>query len=409
MSIHKLTRSNLLSLSLLLTILLAAGCRPSTAPGGSLPQTAAGGPTAGPAPAAQPGATPDAGLAFNQVLDISFSDATHGWLIGSACGPAGSCAPALRLTLDGGLTWQAVPAPPTGLANVGDSGLTHNVRSLRFNSPATGWAFGPGLWATRDGGRSWADLNPDRPVRALEPAGGSVWALFGSCQEAGPCEFSVAALDPGGLAWQPLPKQPGISGTQVQLLRYGPQDAWVLAWGSPAAGEASTAATTAPAGKAGGPALAVTHDGGASWQLMGLPCSPQAAAARMAALNGHQLWALCGGGPGAGQQLKTFTVSNDGGLTWSTPQDAPSAGYVDDLAAVNQQRGFMALGRSTLFITHYGGQSWTPAIPLEQANPSDSSGWRIVFFDELRGWASLQNRVFRTSDGGEHWSMSEVH
>lgn len=400
-SLHKFLKAIPVILALML-----AGCGPSVRPAtpqGSVnapPRTPQ--PTAIPAASAQPGATPDVSLVFNQILDISFSDANSGWLLGSACGPAGSCALALRSSADGGRTWQAVPAPPTGLTNIGDSGLTHNVRSLRFNSPVNGWAFGPGLWATRDGGRSWTDLNPGQPVQALEPAGNSAWALLGSCPQGGPCEFSLVQLDPGGQTWQPLPKQPAIGGPQVQLLRYSPQDAWVLSWGA----ALSAAPTAGPAG--GVPTLAVTHDGGTSWQALNPPCSSQATAARLAALNGHQLWALCGGGPGAGQQLKTFTFSNDGGLTWSRPQDAPSAGYLDDLVVLSQQVGFIGLGRSTLFITVESGQTWTPAIPLEQANPNDSSGWRIVFLNEQHGWAALGSRVFRTDDGGEHWEMRSL-
>src|SRR5258708_11399036 len=56
----------------------------------------------------------------------------------------------LRKTTDGGRTWVAVPAPPAP-----DQGRPGAVSQILFISSRDGWAWGPGLWQTRDGGARW--------------------------------------------------------------------------------------------------------------------------------------------------------------------------------------------------------------------------------------------------------------
>jgi photosystem II stability/assembly factor-like uncharacterized protein len=114
--------------------------------------------------------------------DLSFVDALHGWALGISC-PAtdGTCSLVLRATNDGGRTWRALPAPTTAPPYRGDAGNTVHVGSIRFADVHDGWAFGPGLYATRDGGRTWS---PDRrigAVVALAPRGRSVWAISSTC------------------------------------------------------------------------------------------------------------------------------------------------------------------------------------------------------------------------------------
>ena len=117
-------------------------------------------------------------------VSVTFVSADEGWVLGSV--PCGStrCA-AIERTGDGGRTWASAPAPKTAVVSgIGtDTGATSGIARLRFATPSDGWAFGPDLWATHDGGASWSKVSvPGLPsgstMVALETAHGSVHAAF---------------------------------------------------------------------------------------------------------------------------------------------------------------------------------------------------------------------------------------
>src|SRR5258708_9886303 len=102
-------------------------------------------------------------------ISASFISASAGWPLGVAPG-AGYVRPCetllLRKTTDGGRTWVAVPAPPAP-----DQGRPGAVSQILFISSRDGWAWGPGLWQTRDGGARW---------RRVSIGGGPVQSLAGA-------------------------------------------------------------------------------------------------------------------------------------------------------------------------------------------------------------------------------------
>lgn len=96
--------------------------------------------------------------------------ARSGWVLGDVpCSPAapGPCSVVAR-TRDGGASWSGLPAPPAP------------VRGIRFADERRGFAFGPGLWSTGDGGRSWSPVRGFDGVRVLEAAKGNVWLVVDS-------------------------------------------------------------------------------------------------------------------------------------------------------------------------------------------------------------------------------------
>src|SRR5271170_749568 len=82
---------------------------------------------------------------------VTFIGTDTGWVIGQA-GTPGHCATryctSIARTDDAGKTWAGVPAPVTGPAD-GSTG----VSQVRFLNADNGWAFGPELFATHDGGQ----------------------------------------------------------------------------------------------------------------------------------------------------------------------------------------------------------------------------------------------------------------
>ena len=61
-------------------------------------------------------------------------------------------------------------APPRG-----------SIREIRFAEPSDGWAWGPGLWSTHDGGSTWRQVPITGSVVSLEPYTGGVYAVIVDC------------------------------------------------------------------------------------------------------------------------------------------------------------------------------------------------------------------------------------
>lgn len=85
------------------------------------------------------------------------------WLLGRArCGHH-QCTTIVQ-TRDGGPHFIRIPAPPTSA-----------VGQIRFATSSIGYAYGPQLWSTHDGGRTWVEAHMG--ATDLATAGGYVYAL----------------------------------------------------------------------------------------------------------------------------------------------------------------------------------------------------------------------------------------
>ncbi len=187
------------------------------------PTTASGvanGRSSSPAPtssvsAAASAATPisSAGLApvpaNFQPTSVTFIGLHTGWVIGQA-GTPGHCATqyctSVARTNDAGQTWQGGPAPLAGPAD-GAAG----VSQIRFLNLDNGWAFGPELFATHDGGQTWTQVSTDgMRVTDLETVGDRAFALFASCSGAGPdfagqcTSYTLYSSPASGNDWAPV-------------------------------------------------------------------------------------------------------------------------------------------------------------------------------------------------------------
>ena len=95
------------------------------------------------------------------------------------------------------------------------------VSQIRFYNTSDGWAFGPQLWATHNGGRSWKRIGTGGlRVTALETAGQRVFAVWAPCSgtgaswAAGCTGQTLQEAAPGSNRWAPVPgAATGLSGS----------------------------------------------------------------------------------------------------------------------------------------------------------------------------------------------------
>src|SRR5579859_882708 len=332
-------------------------------------------------------------LPFFQVIDIAFVDAVHGWALGNYRASANdSVVIALRRTTDGGRTWNQIAAPHQS---------SQSVDQLRFANVRDGWAFGPGLFATHDGGRTWINESPQADVVGLETAGETVWAIERLCPGTpGACAFRLVVSPVAGGGWQSAQVQPPGFG---QLVRPNAMEAWILTL--PGEGDQLHIG------------LISTHDGGLTWVTAPEPppdCGPNGS---LALDESRHLWLLCNSGPATIMEPKTLYRSSDAGQHWAQIADTspdrvgvgtlPMIGAVTDFAAVSDRRAFIGMSRSTLARTDDGGYTWV--FPLAFDADVMAGIKRVVFADTLHGWAATwENLVFLTVDGGIHWDVTTV-
>ena len=362
---------------------------------------------------------------------VTFVSASRAWVIGQA-GVPGSCyngniCTSVAWTSDDGGTWHGEHAPVAG-APSGANG----VSGIRFLDGTNGWAFGPELWATHDGGSSWhaVDTSGQR-VTDLEAAGNRAYALFADC----------SGTDASGFA-------AGCTSYTLMTATAGSDD-WVpagsatsdLSTGGAAAGSAALVLT-------GGAGYLLAPDGsvysgpiGGAWARAGTaPCQPGPAQASglpadallAATSTGHL--ALACAGSSSGTQV---SVSDDGGATWTgsqatapggtppvsgpaSPSASASASAPADLSATGTPMSLAAAPGGTLvlattngiYVLPSGASQWQPATGAGGSSLPDGGFSYAGMTTGSQGVALPANtslhEVWVTSDGGRTWSARPV-
>jgi hypothetical protein len=350
---------------------------------------------------------------------VTFVSAHIGAVIGQA-GTPGHCATAyctsLAGTSDYGTSWYGVSAPLTGAPD-GSQG----VGQIRFLNTSDGWAFGPQLWVTDDGGASWTQEDTGgMRVTDLETAGDRAFALFAKCTGSGTdfgahcTSFSLYTSRAGSNQWQQVSGP--VSGLRLpQTAAAQAASASLVLTGGPASG---TGYLLAPSGQLlSGPLT------GAAWTEAGEqePCQPGAPgpdgqpAGALLAADSSELVLVCASATDAAtdSQTKSVSESSDNGVTWSAPESASPGGIAASVATQEQGSLVVLATDAGIYLSTDSGGNWQ----LAQASPGGAAAGETGFSyvgmtSPLDGVAlpadPALHEVFITTDGGRSWRPHAV-
>lgn len=338
---------------------------------------------------------------------VTFIGTKTGWVIGQA-GTPGHCATqyctSVARTLDAGRTWTGASAPLTGQAD----GAT-GVSQIRFLDGADGWAFGPQLYATHDGGHTWTQVDTDGlRVTDLETVGGRAFALFASCTGTGAAfadhcvSYTLYSSRASADNWTPVGSATsGLSGGAASMVLTETRG-YLLApdrmlYSGPVNGPVNGRAPWRPAARIPCPVGQPLADG-------------QPTGALLAAANTANLVLVCASStvPGTQQAKQVFT-SADGGMTWQNAGAAPGLGLATSVATTPDGTYVLATGQG-IDVRPAGSGAWQAAT---LTGPAPAGGFGYVgMTTDAQGIAlpadPAAGTVWFTFDGGKTWTPSKV-
>jgi photosystem II stability/assembly factor-like uncharacterized protein len=255
-----------------------------------------------------------------------------------------------------------------------------DLNAVYFTDAKHGWVGGDAgfLAHTEDGGATWAErsIGTDRSVNDIYfvskdtgfvLAGGSIFRTedagqtWGEAHKFSPSEFGNAA-------------------PELYSLRFkGKKRGWVV--GSVSRGEAIV-----------GSILAITRDGGASWEILHAP-SP-AELIHIDFVDEKHGWIVGAGG--------TILRTEDSGDSW-TKQESGTTATLYHVDFRNEKQGWAVGERGTIVRTIDGGRSWTPV-----QSPVRATLLSVQFVGEGDGWiVGRGGIILRSGDGGRAWLEQE--
>ncbi len=338
------------------------------------------------APPAPPATAAAVSLTGFKPASVTFVSATQGFVLGvQTC--AGATCTTLASTSNAGATWSFVGTVPAAVG-----GSNPAVSKVRFATKNDGWAFGPQLWSTHDGGRTWVHQTTPGPVSDVEASGGVAYALVASCGTE-PCAQGDRLLKTpvSSDAWTAI-SGPKLGDGSGSLASHG-NTVWVVVNG----GAASIFGMVV---------------GGSSWHQLANPCAAAGADLALvgvAPVSTTQLFELCAGDPGAGSETKAVLFSSDGGAHATATSAAPARGGIaSGIAAASTAVVAVpaSSGASYVYRSADGGHTW--GTPLNQGD-GGVGYFDVGFTTATQGVAVYGNpsqgnsSLLMTHDAGATW------
>jgi photosystem II stability/assembly factor-like uncharacterized protein len=333
--------------------------------------------------------TPATGKQIEPMTYIHMFDAHTGWAVNN--NTAVNHNPKRILHTTAGVThWQDVTPPVDDQRSI--------IAGADFFTPSTAWVAvieGSRLfvYGTHDGGQTWQKASiPDRIgwcwMTFLNAHVG--WLLLSKGPAMNQEPVDVLHTSDGGVTWKVIsvstysylyvqnPTGPSIDGDKTGLSFVNETTGWI------------TAAPIDP-----DVYLSITHDGGVTWQHQSIPL-PEGASLGSVTLPPIFFNATDGILPlilsGPPSQALHIYVTHNGGASWSATTPVPLSATAGTWTAV-ANGGIVG-----------GGVSTADSIDFVDA----MHGWLASNTFAVKSHQYLTSTVYRTSDGGQHWTHSSV-
>lgn len=282
------------------------------------------------------------------------------WLLGAErCGNA-VCTSIVH-TVDGGRSFTTVRTPPSS-----------HIDQLRFADALDGWAYGPQLWATHDGGLRWTRIDVPGSVTGMAFGDGFAYAV-------------VRGASAGVLLRAPID-------TDQWTALDGAGDAYAGLWA-----HGATVMVQSQSGSSVADRLMISTDEGSSFAVR---ATPPNASCQFEAQAPVVIWADCATGA-----RSVVRRSVDGGLRFPAAEGsdaAPLPALAGSAVFAAATPSVAVIGDRRLYRTTDGGATYTPI-----STPAGVTRWRYIgFTDATHGVAigtfgpSGAQRLYYTTDAG---------
>lgn len=325
-------------------------------------------------------------------VDVSFSDAQHGWALVTATCPGAPPCTAVESTGDGGRSWRRLATLP---ASAG----------LQRISRGAGMAFGKASFVATDGGRRWTRV-PHLLFESVVPTSDGPFALtyaHSGCPAACDVVLRHAASGSGLFASVPAFRNPSYG--FGDMLVAGGMNIYAMGVGHTAGGAMAQYAH-----------LSISRDGGRTWSRRGDPCrepGPQEVDGTDIVAAGRYVALLCVvRTTGAG----SIALSHDGGRSFTRLRPDPSPGLAEqialdtagDLAIVDSVNGKTARSADRLRLSYDGGRTWRVAFRRPARDGTQPPAPSLSLFGRSLRWAIDTRTLLHSDDAGRTWRSSAV-
>lgn len=330
---------------------------------------------------------------------ITWLTPSHGWILGAAPCNGHTCADVITSTDSGG-TWSLagrVPAPVEQLSNPG-----FGITEIRFMSASVGWAYGPSLYLTTNGGHSWkAQAIPGggHHVVALSTTATNTYVIVSSCKfnTGASCHKPLTLLrsSASGGTWKKISVVLPMSFGAAGIALHGSS---VYVWDEQL--------------ESGMPDRLYSSTDGIHFSARVSPCShaQDVTLTDVVATSTRSVYLLCDGNPGFSKAEKTVYRSTNMAKTVTYMGMLQPFGIVAQLAA--SPSGHLAVSSwsdgSFMDYNDGTGTKWTRVI----ASGDGGAGWNdIQFSTNTDAWVvygpydlpAKAGLILVTHDAGHHW------
>lgn len=331
---------------------------------------------------------------------IAWASAQQGWVLGTAPCGAQTCSDVIGTT-DGAKTWRLIGAVNAPIAQVGDPARP-GITEIRFASLKVGWAFGPELFYTANGGQSWSSMPiPGHGNQVLDLAsnGAEAYAVVSTCKwMTGLCNNQPLSL------WRTTAVT-GSSWTRIPLDLPAYVTASVSAFGT------SVYVVDPQLGK---PDKFYASTDGRHFSSRSVPCdkTPDIQLIQAVPTSKTDVALLCVGNPGFSKADKFVFRSTDTGKTYMYAGTMSAYGYQSELAA--SPSGNLAVASSSDGSFIYLNDSHKTAWTTQVAYSDGGRGWNdIVYLTNRDAWVVYSpvdyfsgiGKLYFTHDGGRTWYL----